>query len=186
MFFAPGRLLTSAARPSIKKTLTHMKHSSLSDVRMHHPRTVALCTQFVAALAVVGSVALFTANDAEAAFRLCNKTESRVGVAIGYKTDGGWATEGWWNIKPNKCEPIIGGPLQHRYYYVYALDYDQGGAWSGPAYLCTRKEVFTIEGANDCTARGFEKTGFIEVDTGEQQSWTVQLTEPGGTSTGGR
>ena len=28
-------------------------------------------------------------------------------------------------------------------------------------------------------ARGYERSGFFEVDTGEQKSWTVQLTEPG-------
>jgi hypothetical protein len=26
-------------------------------------------------------------------------------------------------------------------------------------------------------ARGFDRTGFFEVDTGEQRAWTVQLTE---------
>ena len=29
----------------------------------------------------------------------------------------------------------------------------------------------------DCLARGFDRTGFFEVDTGEQRAWTVQLTE---------
>jgi uncharacterized membrane protein len=32
-------------------------------------------------------------------------------------------------------------------------------------------------------ARGFDRSGFFEVDTGEQKSWTIQLTEtnrPGG------
>ena len=41
-----------------------------------------------------------------------------------------------------------------------------------------RKE-FTIQGTQDCLARGFDKTGFFEVDTGEQRTWTVQLTEAG-------
>jgi uncharacterized membrane protein len=27
--------------------------------------------------------------------------------------------------------------------------------------------------------RGYERSGFFEVDTGEQKSWTVQLTAPG-------
>ena len=34
-------------------------------------------------------------------------------------------------------------------------------------------------GTEDCLARGFDRTGFFEVDTGEQPSWTVQLTEFG-------
>jgi uncharacterized membrane protein len=45
--------------------------------------------------------------------------------------------------------------------------------------MCTRDKMFTIRGIEDCVARGYERSGFFEVDTGEQKSWTVQLTEPG-------
>ena len=48
----------------------------------------------------------------------------------------------------------------------------------GQAFMCTREKEFTIKGTADCLARGFDRTGFFEVDTGEQPSWTVQLTEP--------
>ena len=75
----------------------------------------------------------------------------------------------------------MAGPLVSRFYYVYAIDYDQGGVWGGKASMCTRDKMFTIQGIEDCVARGFERSGFFEVDTGEQQSWTVQLTEPGET-----
>lgn len=153
---------------------------------MYMVRSVTFSLKFVAALSVAGFASLFTIENAQAGFRLCNKTDSRIGVAIGYKTDEGWSTEGWWNINPNECQPVIDGPLEYRYYYFHALDYDQGGVWGGPAYMCTSRREFTIDGTNDCTVRGFEKAGFIEVDTGEQQSWVVQLTEPGGTSTGGQ
>ena len=64
-----------------------------------------------------------------------------------------------------------------RYYYIYAIDYDRGGEWSGKAFMCTRDKEFTIRGTEDCLARGYDRTGFFEVDTGEQRSWTVQLTE---------
>jgi uncharacterized membrane protein len=37
--------------------------------------------------------------------------------------------------------------------------------------------MFTIQGIEDCVARGYERTGFFEIDTGEQKNWTVQLTE---------
>ncbi len=43
--------------------------------------------------------------------------------------------------------------------------------------MCTRDKEFTIRGIEDCLARGYDRTGFFEVDTGEQRSWTVQLTE---------
>jgi uncharacterized membrane protein len=118
--------------------------------------------------------------------RHCNKTPSRVGVAIGYKEGERWTTEGWWNIAASTCETLMAGPLVSRFYYIYALDYDQGGVWGGKAMLCTRDRMFTIHGIEDCVARGFDRSGFFEVDTGEQPSWTVQLTEPGETGTGGR
>jgi uncharacterized membrane protein len=116
---------------------------------------------------------------AAADFRLCNNTGSRVGVAIGYKDDTGWTSEGWWNLPSRSCETILKGNLVARYYYVYAIDYDRGGEWMGQAFMCTRDREFTIRGISDCLAHGFDRTGFFEVDTGEQKSWTVQLTESG-------
>jgi hypothetical protein len=43
--------------------------------------------------------------------------------------------------------------------------------------MCTRDKEFTIRGIEDCLARGYDRTGFFEVDTGEQRAWTVQLTD---------
>ncbi|MGE0752661.1 MAG: DUF1036 domain-containing protein [Variibacter sp.] len=110
-------------------------------------------------------------------FRLCNNTGSRVGISIGYKDGDGWTTEGWWNLSSRSCDTILRGALVARFYYVYAVDYDRGGEWSGKSFMCTRDKEFSIRGLDDCLARGYERTGFFEVDTGEQSSWTVQLTE---------
>src|SRR5262249_41010421 len=77
------------------------------------------------------------------------------------------------------CETLLRGGLVARFYYVYAVDYDRGGEWAGRAFMCTRDKEFTIRGIEDCLARGYERAGFFEVDTGEQRSWTVQLTETG-------
>ena len=120
---------------------------------------------------------LASAGPAAADFRLCNNTSSRVGVAVGYKDGQGWTTEGWWNLPARSCETVLKGNLVARYYYVYAIDYDRGGEWMGQAYMCTRDKEFTIRGIGDCLARGYDRTGFFEVDTGEQRAWTVQLTE---------
>jgi hypothetical protein len=43
--------------------------------------------------------------------------------------------------------------------------------------MCSRDKEFTIRGADNCLARGFDRTGFFEVDTAEQRAWTVQLTD---------
>jgi uncharacterized membrane protein len=126
-------------------------------------------------VAFVGLAA--SAGPAAANFRLCNNTSSRVGVAIGYKDAQGWTTEGWWNLPSRTCETLLKGNLAARYYYVYAVDYDRGGEWMGQAYMCTRDKEFTIRGIDNCLARGYDRTGFFEVDTGQQSTWTVQLTE---------
>jgi uncharacterized membrane protein len=121
---------------------------------------------------------LYGTGPASADLRLCNKTPNRVGVSIGYKDKNIWTTEGWWNIPVNSCETLVSGTLVSRFYYVYAIDYDHGGEWSGKYVMCTKDKMFTIEGTEDCVARGYNRSGFFEVDTGEQTNWTIQLNEP--------
>jgi uncharacterized membrane protein len=72
---------------------------------------------------------------------------------------------------------LLRGALVARYYYIYAVDYDRGGEWSGRAFMCSREKEFTIRGIGDCLARGYDRTGYFEVDTSEQRAWTVQLTD---------
>jgi uncharacterized membrane protein len=117
------------------------------------------------------------ATPALADLRLCNMTGSRIGIAIGYRDAQGWITEGWWNLSPRACETLLRGTLAARFYYVHALDYDRGGEWNGKSVMCTRNREFTIRGTEDCLARGYDRASFFEVDTGEQKSWTIQLTE---------
>jgi uncharacterized membrane protein len=136
-------------------------------------------TQALLLIAVTAVGWTVAAAPAAADFRLCNNTNSRIGVALGYKDNDGWATEGWWNLPARNCDTLLRGSLAARFYYIYAVDYDHGGEWSGQAFMCTREKEFTIRGTGDCLARGFDRTGFFEVDTGEQQTWTVQLTEAG-------
>ncbi len=132
-----------------------------------------------ALLAGILSLAAGTAaSPALADLRMCNLTASRVGIALGFRDQQGWITEGWWNLAPRGCETLLKGTLAARFYYVYAVDYDRGGEWSGRSLMCTRDREFTIRGVEDCFARGFDRQGFFEVDTGEQKSWTIQLTDP--------
>jgi len=122
---------------------------------------------------------LALAPPAAADLKLCNMTTSRVGVAIGYKNKDGWASEGWWNVAAQTCEVLLTGSLVARYYYIHALDYDRGGEWGGKALMCTDDKAFTIEGVQDCQSRGYNASGFFEVDTNEEKDWTVRLTDPG-------
>jgi uncharacterized membrane protein len=117
---------------------------------------------------------------AKADLKLCNNTDSRVGVAIGYKDKTGWATEGWWTAEPKAAAPkncltLLKGALIARYYYVFAIDYQKGGSWGGKSNLCIRDKIFTIRGFDKCEERGYEKRGFFEVDTNEETDWTISL-----------
>jgi uncharacterized membrane protein len=126
------------------------------------------------------------AGEAAADLKLCNRTVSNVGVAVGYKDGDGWKTEGWWNLPASGCEVLLGGTLASRFYYVYAVDYDLGGEWRGKAFMCTQDHEFTIQGVADCEKRGYDLTGFFEIDTGNAETWTVQLTEPDDRGIGGQ
>jgi uncharacterized membrane protein len=133
------------------------------------PRNFALSMSFF----------LYAATAAHADLKLCNATSSRVGVAIGYQDTTGWATEGWWNIASQTCETLLKGVLPSRFVYVHAVDYDRGGEWGGKNDMCTTEKSFAIRGVQDCIKRGYKRTGFFEVDTGEAKEWTIRLTDPG-------
>src|ERR1700677_4376095 len=139
------------------------------------PRSTRMIAGLIPSLAL--ALMCLGSSSAAADFRLCNNTSSRVGIALGYKDAEGWTTEGWWNVSSRTCETLLRGTLVARFYYIYALDYDRGGEWSGQAFMCSRDKEFTIKGTENCLARGYDRTGFFEVDTGEQRAWTVQLTE---------
>ena len=128
-------------------------------------------------LLLAGAIAALSAP-AHADLKLCNATSARVGVAIGYQKATGWSTEGWWNISAKTCETMLKGKVPSRYIYVYAIDYERGGEWSGPTMMCTAEKSFAIDGVGNCQDRGFLRSGFYEVDTGDAEDWTIRLTDP--------
>ena len=129
------------------------------------------------ALAILAFASL-AATSARADFRMCNLTHSRVSVALAYTDGQQWVSEGWWNLKPTDCDTLLSGGLAAQFYYVYAMD-ERGGEWKGKAFMCTSDREFKIDGRQDCYLRGFDRTGFFEVDTGkDSKNWTVQLTDP--------
>ena len=130
----------------------------------------------LAAATGLGGV-VFAPTPAFADFRVCNSTQNLVGVAIGYRTASGWVSEGWRRIEKSSCKTLIEGPLESRYYYLYAEDAASGGRWEGKVQMCVALTEFKIAGTNDCFARGFQRAGFQEYDTREQENWMVDLTD---------
>jgi len=148
---------------------------SRSRANRHHPLLKPHHLSYIAsAIATAG----FFAAPAKADFRLCNNTSNRLSVALAYTDGDNWVSEGWWNLKSSACETLLRGPLAAEFYYVYAMD-ERSGEWKGKAFMCTHDHEFHIIGRQDCFVRGFDRTGFFEVDTGkEAKNWTVQLTDP--------
>ena len=126
--------------------------------------------------AMLASLAFF-ATPAYADLRVCNESSNLVSVALGYRAERGWMSEGWWQTPPGDCRVLYQGDLERRFYYLFAVDDIGGGAWDGSVFMCTRDETFTIFGVEDCLARGYERTGFFEIDTQNRTDWTLQLTE---------
>ncbi|EJF97748.1 DUF1036 domain-containing protein [Bartonella taylorii] len=114
---------------------------------------------------------------AKADFRVCNMTQQAVGVALGYRTLSGWVSEGWWMVPVTECKTLIDGPLASRFYYFYAEGAQKKGNWPGSVTMCVQDSQFTIQGVHDCFPRGYQKAEFKEIDTGNQISWMVHLTD---------
>jgi uncharacterized membrane protein len=129
-------------------------------------------------LVVLLGGAFISISPAYADLRVCNQTADPVSIALGYRAERGWQSEGWWVAAPSQCATVFQGSLNSRFFYLFAADDIGGGAWDGSVYMCTRDDSFTIFGVEDCLARGYERTGFFEVDTQNKSDWTLQLTDP--------
>ena len=135
----------------------------------------------------LAGLGILPASEARAGLEICNETEHLQAIAIGYKGDEDWTSEGWWNIDPGSCATLVRGDLTKRYYYYYA---DSAAAqFQGQDYIfCTQNTLFSIVGDTDCEKRGFEETEFREIDTGETaKSFTLTLVAnaTGGSATSG-
>ncbi|QRM56635.1 DUF1036 domain-containing protein [Sinorhizobium sp. BG8] len=156
----------------------------LETVRAYSDNTSRLKARGIATFALfifAGLMTFLSPDTARADFRVCNGTQNLVGVAIGYRAKDGWITEGWWQVPATTCATLIEGELQSRYYYLYAEDAARGGRWTGNVNMCVAENEFKITGVQDCFARGFQRMGFKEYDTGRQGSWMVQLSDTPGT-----
>ena len=128
----------------------------------------------IRALPLLVGVAGFT-TPAHANFNVCNKASLKAKVAIGHFDGTNWSSLGWWTIDPKACTSLLTGPLDARYYYLYATD-GAAGIWEGKTNFCVAPDKrFRSMGRASCAKRGFDKRGFFEVDTGGAPDWTQTL-----------
>jgi uncharacterized membrane protein len=114
---------------------------------------------------------------AEARFAVCNKGAREAKVALGRFSGTRWISEGWWHVPAKKCADLIAAGLDARYYYLYATDGAQG-TWDGSKNFCTgTSDRFSIVGRGGCVARGYDRRGFFEIDTGNRIDWTQNLSD---------
>ena len=114
-------------------------------------------------------------SPAFASFNICNKSNLPVRAAIGRFDGANWSSEGWWTVQPKSCEAVLTGPLQGRFYYLYASD-GAAGLWEGHTMFCTApKSPFRATGRSNCAGRGLDRRGFFQVDTGQAHDWTQTL-----------
>ena len=126
---------------------------------------------FAAALILIATA------PAHAGFAVCNKATLPAKVALGRFDGKVWRSEGWWTIQPQKCETLLSGPLDARYYYLYGSD-GGSGTWNGGKWFCTAATgPFAIPGRGNCAARGYDRTGFFEIDTGDRADWSQSLAD---------
>ncbi len=118
---------------------------------------------------------IFTCKPAESALRVCNKTDHAASVAIGFFDGKDWSSQGWWTVAPAGCSELVGGSLNARYYYLYAIHQDVGGAWDGDRGFCTVGQQFRIPGRANCQGRSYERSPFFQIDTGDAPDWTENL-----------
>ncbi len=119
---------------------------------------------------------LATAVPAEASFSVCNRGNHMARVALGRFNGRDWESDGWWTVKPGACARLLIGTLEARYYYLYATDGGTGG-WDGGHGFCVANGKFAILGRGSCAARGYERKGFFQVDTGNAPDYTHKLSD---------
>lgn len=105
-------------------------------------------------------------SPAWAELEICNDTEALHKVAVGYKQDGRWVSEGWWQLAPSACIEAIEGDLRFRFYYFRAES--PGRLFQHDRLsFCTHDGLFAIGGDNECVRRAYDKSYFAKIDVGK-------------------
>lgn len=109
-----------------------------------------------------------------AGLQICNGATVTASVAIGYSENDVWTSEGWWNLSPGECATVISGDLPQRFYYWRATS--NAGPFADEGYVfCTQPRAFTIPGDSNCAARGYDESGFSQIDTGQALDFTYTI-----------
>lgn len=122
------------------------------------------------------AMAIMSGLPAQAGLEFCNQTAEKQWVALGYDSDEGWISEGWWGAEIDACVTIISEDLNDRYFYYHLFD----ASFVGEGFaFCIKDEVYKTEIDDHCEAHGFETADFSEIDAGPNAlSYTVTIAAP--------
>jgi len=136
-----------------------------------HPWLGRIC------VGTLGGLAFFSGGpgSASADFTVCNQTASAVELALAYQQGDVWISEGWWSAGAGGCATLVEGNLHNQFFYVRGESESKN--WEEDFSFCYRDAAFTIQGDEDCSARGYKSGGFMEVDVGNSEDFTLELTE---------
>jgi len=126
----------------------------------------------VATAAVLVSAA--TPAPAQAQLTVCNKTPSRVFIAVAYLKEGRMTSRGWFTADPGECVVPVGSALLQRYYYLRAESEDNR-SWGDDYSFCTKHVRYEIPARVNCATNGYDEESFFQVDTRSSTSWTQNL-----------
>jgi len=148
----------------------------MTDLRGNDPAPANRRLCGIAAGFVIAAVACVAVTDeARAGLRVCNGTVDLVNVAVGYETEDGLRTEGWWTITSNACTQVLQEPLENARYYLHVADGFSESRLGGDITLCIREEKFVLYDGDNCWQRGLIEADFFQIETEGAQDWTVLL-----------
>lgn len=140
--------------------------------KMKKARFLALIPVLVAGVLLAGT------GHAKADFNVCNKTKERVAVALGFRQQGLWISQGWWNVEPARCTTLLPGKLSETKYYLYADAKAHNWFMGGGFRFCVKNDEFKVIGNGNCPLQGASPLGFREVAVGKNASFTYEIYEP--------
>ena len=129
---------------------------------------------------MVVSVTLAIHSETWAGLEFCNRSNSKIFLAIAYgqKDAPGTSTnqhrgvtaEGWWDIEPNQCEHV--SDIDAGNHWVYYYGHSKSGAYGGNSMLCVSTKRFTrgqqFQRAGDRCPSGYRLEGFRRLDTSKK------------------
>jgi len=138
-------------------------------------------------LAAAFPVAVAFASPAMADFTVCNRSDTRVDVAVGYNNaQRGWMSVGWYVINPGRCHRALTGTVADDDVYVYAQGND-GRRWSARrgqtgGWFCIAQRRFSMtldrvqrNNVINCRRAGMQDRQFIRVNTRGNDNFRFNL-----------